>query len=122
MSETATVVWCEIPVSDLEAGCAFYREVFGWEMTIIDMGPNQGANFNNSEEGVSGHLYPGAPAKDGTGPSIHLAVPDNLEAAIERCTKAGGKMFSEPITIPPGRFAYALDPDGNSIGLFERKA
>jgi predicted enzyme related to lactoylglutathione lyase len=31
---------------------------------------------------------------------------------------AGGKVVSDPIAIPAGRFAYCLDPDGNSFGLF----
>ena len=70
--------------------------------------------------GVAGHLYPGKPAPDGTGPTIHLACPDTLEEALERVTKAGGRVVSDPISIPAGRFAYCLDPDGNSIGVFSR--
>ena len=30
----------------------------------------------------------------------------------------GGEVVSPIITIPAGRFAYCLDPDGNSFGLF----
>ena len=67
---------------------------------------------------VGGHLYPGKPAADG-GNTIHIALPDSLEAGIERCKAAGGEVVSPPIQIPPGRFAYAKDLDGNSIGLFE---
>ena len=65
-------------------------------------------------------LIPGKPAPDGTGPTIHLACPDTLEDALERVTKAGGRVVSDPISIPAGRFAYCLDPDGNSIGVFSR--
>lgn len=38
---------------------------------------------------------------------------------MARCSKAGGEVIGAPITIPAGRFAYAKDLDGNSIGLFE---
>jgi len=62
---------------------------------------------------------PGTPAPRGTGNTIHLSAPDALEAIMDRVRKAGGEIVSDPITIPPGRFCYALDPDGNSIGLFE---
>jgi hypothetical protein len=31
---------------------------------------------------------------------------------------SGGEVVSPIITIPAGRFAYCLDPDGNSFGLF----
>ena len=69
---------------------------------------------------MAGHLYPGKPAAKGDGPTIHFAVADKLEDAIDRVWNAGGKVLDiPPITIPTGRFVYALDPDGNSIGLFE---
>ena len=115
-----TVVWTEIPVSDLDAGMAFYSKVFGWQMKAEQMGPNLGANFTDDLTSISGHLYPGTPA-NGNGPTIHLAV-DQLEAAAERCKAAGGTIIGEPVEIPPGRFQYATDPDGNSLGLFEPKA
>ncbi|MFC6655736.1 hypothetical protein ACFQEX_09535 [Roseibium salinum] len=37
---------------------------------------------------------------------------------MERFAKAGGDVISDPIAIPGGRFAYGIDPDGNSIGMF----
>jgi len=114
------VVWTEVPVTDIEAAIAFYGTVFGWEMTLDTSGPNPMAMFPSQDgAGVAGHLYPGTPAKGGAGNTIHFAVPDNLEAAMERCRDAGGTVISPPISLPVGRFAYVADPDGNSIGLFE---
>ena len=52
------------------------------------------------------------------GPTIHLAVAEPIEEAMERVTENGGKVVSPVIQIPAGRFAYCLDPDGNSFGLF----
>jgi predicted enzyme related to lactoylglutathione lyase len=74
----------------------------------------------STPEGVAGHLYPGKPAVDGAGPTVHFACPDKLEDALGRVKEAGGKVLSEIITIPAGRFAYCLDTEGNSIGLFSR--
>lgn len=118
MTQKPTVVWTEIPVRDLDKAQAFYETVFGFNMARDTSGPNDMVNFDADMSGIGGHLYPGEPGA-GNGPTLHLAVPDTLEAAIARCTKAGGTMVSPPITIPPGRFAYATDPDGNSLGLFE---
>ncbi|SEW30799.1 hypothetical protein SAMN04488515_2180 [Cognatiyoonia koreensis] len=118
MTAKPTVVWTEIPVTDLAKAQQFYETVFGFKMAMDDTGPNPIVNFDADLDGIGGHLYPGEPAS-GNGPTIHLATPDKLEAAMERCTKAGGKMISPIVAIPPGRFAYATDPDGNSIGLFE---
>lgn len=119
MSDKPTVVWVEIPVTDLEKARDFYTKVFGFKMVAQQDGPNPMYNFSDTQTTVSGHLYPGTPASDGNGPTVHLALPDGLEAGMERFAAAGGKVLSPPVSIPPGRFAYGTDPDGNSIGLFE---
>ena len=120
MTDQPIVVWSEIPVTDLENSVAFYSEVFGYKMTIDSSGPNPIAVLGSAMNTVGGHLYPGTPAPDG-GSTLHLALPDTLEAGMDRCTKAGGQVVSPPVTIPPGRYSYAKDLDGNSIGLFEAK-
>ncbi len=121
MGEQAVLVWSEIPVSDMNKAVAFYNEVFGYDMRIDETGPNPMAILGGVMDGAGGHLYPGKAAGDGAGPTLHLGVPDTLEATMSRCSKAGGTVLSDAIDIPPGRFAYALDPDGNSLGLFEAK-
>jgi len=111
-------VWFEIPVSDMARAKAFYGKVLETELTDEEMGPNPMAVFPTADrDGVGGHLYPGKPAAGG-GNTIHLKSPDPLEAALERVRDNGGKVVSDIVTIPAGRFAYCLDPDGNSIGLF----
>ena len=117
-----TVVWTEIPVRDIDRGIAFYSQVFNFSMKRNDTGPNPMADLADPDGGVAGHLYPGVPAAPGAGPTIHLNVPDTLEATADRCWKAGGTVQGDPIPLPVGRFQYAMDPDGNSIGLFEAKA
>jgi predicted enzyme related to lactoylglutathione lyase len=113
-------VWFEIPVTDMKRAKAFYGAILEADLKDDNTGPNPMAIFPASENGVAGHLYPGKPAAGGAGNTVHLASPDPLEAALERVTTNGGEVTSEIITIPPGRFAYCRDPDGNSIGLFGR--
>lgn len=122
MTDQVFVVWAEIPVTDMDAAMKFYGDVFGWKLTLDTSGPNPMAIFSGAPGSVGGHLYRGKPAVDGAGSTIHLAVPDSLAAATERCKAAGGTVGIGPITIPPGNFTYCTDPDGNSIGLFEFKA
>lgn len=120
MTPRNPVVWSEIPVTEMARAIRFYNTVLKTEMREENGGPNPMAMFPAQDrDGISGHLYPGKPAARGTGPTIHLAVPDTVEAAMERLTGAGGEVVSPVIEIPAGRFAYCLDPDGNSIGLFE---
>lgn len=119
MTNRPFVVWAEIPVTDLQKSIEFYNAVFGYDLQINTDGPNPTAMFFGDDGSVGGHLYPAKPAAAGTGSTVHLAVPDTVEAAMKRCIDAGGKVVSDPTAIPPGRFAYALDLDGNSIGLFQ---
>ncbi|MEM6825836.1 MAG: VOC family protein [Pseudomonadota bacterium] len=114
------LVWSEIPVTDMDRALAFYNSVFGWQMTIDESGPNPMATLGGDLETIGGHLYPGTPASD-NGPTVHIAVPGKLEDHVARVGPAGGEVVSPAIEIPPGRFAYIKDPDGNSIGLFEPK-
>jgi hypothetical protein len=113
------VVWTELPVSDMARAKAFYAAVVGNELTEQEGGPNPMAFFKSKEEktAIAGHIYPGKPAARGTGPTVHLAV-DSVEAAMERVSANGGEVVSPVIEIPAGKFAYCLDPDGNSIGVF----
>lgn len=114
-------VWAEIPAADLDRAIKFYSAVFTADLTKDESGANPVVFLPTStQEGVAGHLYPGKPAVDGTGPTIHLACPDKLEDALKRVSEAGGKVLSDIVTIPPGRFAYCLDTEGNSIGIFSR--
>lgn len=120
-----SAIWFELPVRDMSKAMAFYGTVFDFELELDTSGPNPMANIltrgGMAGPGVSGHLYPSTPAQDGRGPTVHLAVPDRLEDAMARCAAAGGEVLGPVIEITPGRFAYATDPDGNSIGLFEAK-
>lgn len=113
------VVWAEIPVTDLDRATAFYNTVLQTDLKVQEAGPNPIAMFPTADDnGTAGHLYPGTPAGDGRGPTVHLVVPDALESAARRFAEAGGTILGDPITIPAGRFVYGRDPDGNSIGLF----
>jgi predicted enzyme related to lactoylglutathione lyase len=112
------VVWAEIPVSDMARAKAFYAAVVANDLADQNPGPNPISVFAaKMPQAVSGHIYPGKPAAPGTGPTIHLGV-EALEPAMERVSANGGQVVSPVIEIPAGRFAYCLDPDGNSFGVF----
>lgn len=113
------LVWCEIPVTDLKKSKVFYAEVLANPLEDMEIGPDVIAVFpsQDGKTAVAGHLYEGEPAQNG-GPTVHLAVTDRLENALDRVSASGGEVVSDIIEIPAGRFAYCKDIDGNSIGLF----
>lgn len=122
MSESSynMAVWFEIPVSDLDAARRFYEESLAIAMNRVDEGPNPIVIFPGGDgSGVSGHLYEGKPAEKGSGNTIHLRTDDELEEVMKRIKVSGGEVVSPTVTIPAGTFFYALDPDGNSFGVFK---
>ncbi|MEM7686170.1 MAG: VOC family protein [Pseudomonadota bacterium] len=114
-------VWVEIPSSDVDQAVPYYEAVLMTKLEKTVMGPDTTFVFKTAThpDGISGHVYPGKPAGDGSGPTIHLAAPGKLEDTLDRVRAAGGTVISDPIPFPFGRFAYTTDLDGNSIGLFE---
>ncbi|BCH21738.1 hypothetical protein MesoLjLc_13550 [Mesorhizobium sp. L-8-10] len=110
--------WFEIPVRDLDRARAFYGAVLQTEIPVIEGDPNPIAIFPSEDEKLAGHLYPGKPAGDGTGPTVHLFVAAPLESAMERVKENGGQVVSPILAVPSGSFVYCIDPDGNSFGLF----
>lgn len=120
LSTTQCITWAEIPVTDLDRAIEFYSAVTGRELVLEEGGPNPMAQFAfEPGVGVGGHLYPGKPAGDGSGPTVHLGVYDSVEESAARLEAAGGTLVGPIVTIPVGRFQYAIDLDGNSIGLFQ---
>ncbi len=117
------IAWFEIPVSNLDNAQKFYESVLQTTMIEQKMGPSVMLIFpvEDMATSISGHLYEGKPAIDGSGPTIHLTTPAPLEDALERVKSAGGKVISEEVKVPDGRFFYCQDPDGNSLGLFNKE-
>ena len=117
MTTQPIVVWTELPVRDLAAAITLYDALLGTTSTIDRSGPVPMANLTRAEETVGCSLVEGEP---GRGTVLHFNVAA-LDAAADILRAAGGKVTSDPIAIPQGRFVYAEDPDGNKIGLFEPK-
>lgn len=113
------IAWTEIPVRDLDAAAKFYGAALDVELKEEQMGPERTFVVPYGDGSISMNLQLGEPAGE-NGPVVHFTVPD-ADAAAARAKSAGGKLLSPAIEIPPGRFFYVADPDGNKIGLFEPK-
>ena len=114
------LVWAEIPVADMARAQKFYETLFEEKLNLVEDGPTPMAMLPYpGGVGAAGHLYPGSPAKRGEGITAHVAVPSGLDVAMDRVRDAGGEVVSEVITIPAGSFFYAIDTEGNSLGVFK---
>ena len=114
------IVWCDIPVKDLDRAIRFYSAVLGAE---IKKDQHQGMTFAtlpHTGSGVSGCLSPGfegnEPSQRGT--MIYLNCHARLDQAIAAVQPNGGKVLQPKHPIGPYGFrAVVLDSEGNRIAL-----
>ena len=115
----AAIVFTEIPVADPGRAQFFYETLLQAPLVRDDKGPNPIWMLPHADGGhAAGHLYPGQPAKDGSGMTAHFSVTDALDDVMERVKAGGGAVVSAVIDLPIGSFFYAQDSEGNSLGLF----
>ncbi len=112
-------------VDDVDAAVAFYTEHFGFEV-LSQAGPA----FADVARGdlrllLSGpNSSAGRAMADGTRPApggwnrIHFVVED-LEAEIDRLTRAGLQPRNPVVTGPGGSQILFPDPSGNLVELFQ---
>ena len=100
----------QIPVPDLDAGLAFYRDKLGHELIW-------------RTETAAGLRMPETDAEiviqtERAQLEVNLKVA-SADAAVERTAEAGGKLVAGPFDIQIGRCAIVLDPWGNAIVLLD---
>jgi catechol 2,3-dioxygenase-like lactoylglutathione lyase family enzyme len=135
-----------ITVSDLERAVRFYTQGLDFEESFRQTsaasylgltgypGVEIAAVFVKLEDGLALELQEyrrvdtGAARAPGTAPpgSSHLSLRvDDLDHALERAERAGGRRVTDPIDVDSGvnagaRAVYLRDPDGYTIELFQR--
>jgi len=97
---------------------AFYRDVFGWEITtwgesqdywVVMTGTAGTPGING---GIMHRHFPQA--------VINTLAVESLERTIAQVEAAGGKKVNGPNEIPGiGMHAYCADPEGNLFGLLQ---
>ena len=113
------IVWCDIPVKDLDRAIKFYSAVLGQTVAKHTM---EGMTFGllpDADSGVSGCLVVGDEHKPATsGPMIYLNCDQRLDDAIATVERNGGKILKPKHQIGPHGFrAVILDSEGNRVAL-----
>jgi predicted enzyme related to lactoylglutathione lyase len=100
----------QLPVPDLDAGLAFYRDQLGHELiwrTAMAVGlrlPHTDAELVLQRERPE--------------PEVDLLV-DSADEAAQRIQAAGGSVIIPPFDIPIGRCVVVADPWGNQLVLLD---
>jgi hypothetical protein len=115
------IVWCDIPVKDIDRAVTFYSAVFGSKIEKQSIGGTTIAAFG-SEDGVGGCLFVTNETKPSAdGPLIYLNCQGRLDEAITTVGKNGGKVLKPKHQIGPHGFrAVVLDSEGNRIALHSK--
>ena len=116
------IVWCDIPVNDLDRAIKFYGAVLGRAVSKESHG---GMNFGllpHTDGAVGGCLVKTDEAKpSANGPLIYLNCEGRMDVALETVEKNGGKILQPKHPIGPYGFrAIVLDSEGNRIALHSK--
>jgi hypothetical protein len=111
----------ELDTRDFDGAARFYGEVFGWEVDRIERdGRTVYGSWNLGGRLVAGLL----PMGDTFPPQVpphwrpYFGV-DDLDGATARVRDLDGQVLTEPMSVPEGRFAAILDPQGAALSLWE---
>ena len=114
----AKIVHFEIPVDDPERATRFYEAVLGWQVSrfgdqpywLVQAGGDDEAGADGALVGRDGlHEHP-----------VAVAGVEDVQAVVARVAQAGGRVLQGVTPIPGvGWAAYASDPEGNVVGLFQ---
>ena len=99
-----------IPVANLDAGLAFYRDALGHELNWRTA-TSVGLRMPNSDAEIVIHT-------EAQPPEIDLLV-ESVESAAQRFVESGGRVVNGPFDIAIGRCAVVADPWGNVLVMLD---
>ena len=106
----------EIPATNLDNSREFYKNVFRWDFKPF----GNGYLLYNNHQGIMVGLRKVDAVAKGESTVFHVSVND-IEDIINKAEVCGGKVKRDRTTIPAmGWYALILDPDGNTIGLYQK--
>ena len=106
--------YLEYAARDLIATKAFFTQVFGWD--FVDYGPEYSAF---SDQGTDGGFYQAdMESNSDKGAALTVFYSDELEATLEKVTKAGGRIIKPIFSFPGGRRFHFTEPSGNEFAVW----
>jgi predicted enzyme related to lactoylglutathione lyase len=114
------ISWFEIPAHDLDRAARFWEGVLNTKLKRESSPGGDMAVFPHANPAdPSGALVRREQSKPATvGTLVYLDVTGDLDGAVVRAQKAGGKVLVPRTDIGEnGAFAVVLDTEGNSVGL-----
>jgi uncharacterized protein len=122
------VVHFEMPYDDRDRMAKFYQSAFGWKSEKFgeEMGHYVVATTSETDKRgpkkrgmINGGFYPKNPKAPNQYPSLVIGI-DNIQKAMAKVKKGGGKLLGEPMEIPGvGKYISFIDTEGNRVSLMQ---
>jgi hypothetical protein len=115
--------WSELTTSDPEAALVFYKALFGWTSTNMDMGTGPYHVVKAGDTQVAGVMAPppGAPPMPPHW-GVYVTV-DDVVATVAKARELGGQVYADVMAIPGvGRMAVLADPQGAAFNVMQYDA
>jgi predicted enzyme related to lactoylglutathione lyase len=109
----ARIDYVELPSATAhELTRAFYSKAFGW--TFTDYGPNYSATRTGDVDvGLNGDV------EEALSAPLPVVRVDDVEAAFDAVTQAGGIIAKAIFTFPGGRRFHFIDPSGSELAVWQ---
>jgi len=102
-------------VTDLEKARVFYTGLFGWKFAAW----SDTYHVFSDDEGFTIALDASERVISGNSPRVYIEV-ESIDLILKKSEDLGGIITARRTEIPDiGWYAILLDPDGNSVGLYE---
>ncbi len=112
--EAGAPAWFELHTGAYDQAVAFYREVFGWDAHVMsDTDDFRYTTLGEGEGALAGIMDDSG---EPSGWNVYFSVED-VDAALGRVEKLGGKVLAPAEDTPYGRLARAADPTGTAFRL-----
>ncbi len=114
MLEHEKINYVEFPAQDIEAGKAFFQQVFDWKFT--DYGPDYTAF---SDQGLDGGFYRAdLKSNSNQGSALIVFYSKSIEETQQKIENAGGTIVRPVFKFPGGRRFHFTDPNGNEYAVW----
>jgi predicted enzyme related to lactoylglutathione lyase len=120
VTATHTVCHVEIPAKDPDKLAAFYSGLFGWKFEPAPGMPDYKMALMAGGENTCGvAVYTPPPEDTQPQPRNYISV-ESIDAYAQKLEELGGKVQHRFTVTGMGYGAICLDPEGNSVSLWEQ--
>jgi predicted enzyme related to lactoylglutathione lyase len=118
VGEAGQPSWFELYSRDYDTVLAFYRQVFGWDLSVMADDPEfRYSTFSHGGDPLAGVMDASAFGPEGpSGWAIYFWV-DDTDAAVAKAQALGGAVVGAAEDTPYGRLATVTDPSGATFKL-----